>query len=174
MSVQFTSITKNADGSWSFAWAGTGPWRVVLYGTLLAEPSDNSYRWPSGTFLRYPPPIEIVPAGQKALSELYAPFILIQWYDEFAARYYVEKSLDGVSGWTQVSTVADNDTWVYEYRSPLLDDGQTYHWRVTAESSAGNRSAARNYDAYVVTPPKPVDSTITVGYSSGNVTIAAG
>lgn len=174
MSIRFDSILKNADGTWVFAWSETGNFRVVLYGIELTRTSASTYLF-SGIqgFDTFPPPLEVVPAGELALSEQFKPYVVIQWYrDADAATYLIQKSPDGSSDWVTVGAVHESGQWVYTYRSPVLDDVTTYHWQVIAESVIGNQSMARKYDAYVVTPPRPVDSGINVQYSGGNVVVS--
>lgn len=174
MNVNFDSILKNADGSWSFAWSGTGPWKVVLYGEVLsASQTDSAYRWVGGEFSDFPPPIEVVLDTELAISERFKPYVVIQWYDEDADRYIVQSSPDGIASWTDVMSFRDDGSWVYTYRSQILLDGRTYYWRVVAESSVGNQSVARKYRVTSVTPPQPVDSKIQINYTSGNVVVSA-
>jgi hypothetical protein len=173
MSISFISITKNADRSWTFTWSGSGTWRVVLYGVYIATVTTPSYRWPSDSvFTDYPPPLEVVVSTEKALSEQHKPYVLIQWYrEEDTARYLIQKSDDGSTGWATVYTMPEMGLWVYTYHSPILDDGTTHHWRVVAESAIGTQSPAQDYNATIVTPPRPVDSEIVIEYSAGNVVV---
>lgn len=172
MTVQFTSITKNADRSWRFEWSGTGTWRVVLYGVELTTTTGNFYTWTGPGFTAFPPPVEVVPQGETSLTERFKPYVLIQWYrDDGAARYLVQRSPDGSSSWATVATVQEAGLWVYSYRSPVLDDGTHAYWQVIAESPIGNQSMARKFDALIVTPPRPVDASVEVGYSAGEVVV---
>lgn len=173
MSVVFTSIVKNADRSWTFTWSGSGTWRVVLYGVEIDTVTTNSYRWNADSvFTDYPPPLEVVVSTEEALSEQHRPYVILQWYrEEDTARYLIQKSDDGVTNWTTIYTLAESGQWVYSYHSPILDDGTTHHWRVVAESAIGNQSPAQDYNAVIVTPPRPVDSEIVIEYSAGNVVV---
>lgn len=171
MSVAFTSIVRNSDRSWTFSWSGSGTWHVVLYGILLATTEENSYRINLQEFADYPPPLEVVDEDDLALSEQHKPYVLVQWYrEDGAARYHVQHSTDGVS-YATIATTQESGQWVYTYHSPILDDGSTHYWKVIAESIIGNQSTARQYNASIISPPRPVDSEITIAYSAGNIVV---
>lgn len=175
MTIQFNSITRNADSSWTLRWTSTGTQRVVLWGSLLAETTDQTFTFGSREYVDFPPPIEVVGESEKALTELHSPTLVLQWYrEELAGNYLIQQSSDGSLPWQTIATVRESGQWVYTWRSPLLEDGLTYHYRVVAMSPVANRSVPVPFHRYVITTPAPVDSALKVEYTGGNVIISAG
>jgi hypothetical protein len=173
MNLQFTSITVNSDRTWTFAWADTGAdsYRVVLYGVELAVVTDTTYTWDREGFTNFPPPVEVVEEGDVAESEVYQPYLLIQWYKEpFAASYSVQEFQ--TSQWNQINTAVDTGEWVYSYQTRTLEDGTQEKLRVLALDELDNVSAARGFTKDVLANPKPPDGDISITYSASNIVIA--
>lgn len=165
MSVAFTAITRNADGTWTFTWAGTGPFRVVERGSLLDIVTASPYRSrPSTT----PPALEIVLEDEVALSEQYPPRVRIQWYqDPEASSYTVER--DTGSGYATAKSISEEGKPVSEYTTPKGADGDEILLRVKAVGEFGDVSTAVEYEGKIVTLPLPPD--VETNYASGNITV---
>ncbi len=149
---------------WTVSWpdAGADYYRVVLWGEELARVVGTSYRWDGQGV---PPPLEVVPAGDLALSEVYSPRPPIQWYAGDAESWTVQELL---GSWRPVATLRPGGLWFTGYRTPRLVDGSSHSYRVFALNGYGNASPAETYSVLVVCPPEPPDGTITVSYDEGS------
>lgn len=170
--IQFTSITKNGDGSWTFAWASTGDlsYRVVLRGTYLAEVATPSFSWTRGGYSDFPPPVEVVPAGQRAASEVYPDAVTLQWYGVAGAASYIVQQYDG-SSWETVGTV-DHPDWVNSWRTGRLADDAPYQFRVLAVGAAGDLSGPLPFTFTTTCLPQSPDGMTAFAYSGGVLTIS--
>lgn len=170
MGLPITSIVRNARSNWTFSWTSTGAayYRIVLYGQLLATVTGTSYT-PTGTsvsqsFSDFPPPIEVEPETTPALSELYYPCMLIQWYGIATAGYYEVQSYDGAD-WNTVAQITEAGDWIYSWQGSVLADETTYQYRVIAVDGLGQTSAPRGYTESIVRPPDPPDKTTVIVYT---------
>jgi hypothetical protein len=172
------SIVQNADKSWTFTWqplANTTTYRVVLWGIQLALTTSTSYTWTGFEYKDFPPPLEIMSedAGTLALTEIFQPYLVMQWYGETCSYYQVEQYLSASSLWNPIRQVTESGVWMYTYQTPTLLDETLYQFQVVAVDFYGNRSTPRLYTRYVVTTPFPPDSEVTLSYAAGNVVISA-
>jgi hypothetical protein len=171
--IQFTSIVKQSSGSWLFSWNSTGAttYRVVLYGQQIATTTTNSYAWEGQGYNTFPPPLEVVDTD-FAQSELYLPFLVVQWYSEPGAdSYLIQQNVAG--NWITVGSQFEEGSWVYTYQTPTLIDERPYQYQVIAVDSLGNQATPRQYNVFIVTPPTPPDGQVQVTYSNPALTILA-
>jgi hypothetical protein len=170
--IQFTSIIRSTDGSWTFNWnATTGSYRIVLWGEELATVSVTSYNYRNPTYKDFPPPLEVVDYG-LALSEENEPYLVMQWYGEpQASNYLIQQSKDNGATWGNIGSLEENGQWIYTFRTGILVDRTKYQYRVIAVDNVDNQSPARYYTKYIVCPPIPPDSTVSVTYNKPNIVI---
>jgi len=180
VSIAIQNIVKNANGSWTFIWADIGAsyYRAVLWGLEQKQVNPQngfaSFTWNKQEYKKFPPPIEIAFEDQQVLSELYVPYLILQWYsDPLASKYQIQQSTDNGATWTVIATLTQAGAWVYSYQTVILIDEVAYKYRVIAIDSIGNQSVARNFVRYVVCPPAPPDPKIKIAYTKPNVVITA-
>jgi fibronectin type 3 domain-containing protein len=86
--------------------------------------------------------------------------------------YRVERSADGVSGWTQLAATAQNTT---SYADTGLDPATTYYYRVVASNAGGDSApsavASATTNPLVTAPPAPGNVTATPSTSSPSTAI---
>lgn len=170
MSLPITNITRNSDGTWTFAWTSTGAtyYRIVLFGLQLDTTSNAFYTVsdPSAllSYRTFPPPIEVVPTTTKALSELYQPYLLMQWYGDPNATLYLVQYNNGAT-WQTIAQISNAGQWVLQFQTAVLFDETEYDYRVIAVDALGDQSTPRPYTINVVTPPTPPDAIVTLTYS---------
>lgn len=170
--IQFTSITRDSNGNWSFTWPSTGAsyYRVVLYGMQQAKTALTTWTYSSAAFRDFPPPIEIAHENQQVLTETYKSFLTLQWYGLPACSRYLVEQYNG-SSWVPITQVQETGRWVYTYQSPVLSDETFYQYRVTAVDSVGNTSTPRQYYAFMVTPPSPPSVNMTYNGTLGAIIV---
>ncbi len=169
--IQLDSITSLSNGAWRFAWTGTGPYRVVLAGKLIATTSGTTFDWYRSGYPAYPPPIEVTEADDVAESERHPPFVTIQWSGvPGAAGYGIEQLIS--AQWVRVGSVHDTGKPVYTFQTANLEAGTVCSLRVNAEDVFGNAFASLAFTQTVVCNPPPPESSLAVSYAPGFVTIA--
>lgn len=152
--ITFTSISKAAGGVWRYTWASTGAsiYRVVLNGEVIEETTNLFYEHAIPSRNGMPPPIEVMPDNQAAVSEQNRPYMVIQWYPVPCAFYDVDiKKANG--DWERLTTVAETGLWVYTVVSALLDDETIYQFRLSAVDENKQRSGYLNFSMAVVRCP---------------------
>src|SRR5688500_6165334 len=97
--IQFTTIRKNADGTWTFDWTSTGAdeYRIIYQGVEIDVAITNSYSCDLHGFTNEPPAIEVVEDDELALSEENTPYIIFQWYPNRNAHHYEVQKYNGSS-----------------------------------------------------------------------------
>lgn len=123
-SIALDSITKNADGTWTFAWTDGNPQPVFLEGDYLGDYTDT---YTSGVFTT-PPPVEV---GYAATTRTLAPWIEVNWRGgPPATKYRVQRKVD--DDWEDLSEILETGQGSYTYRlSPTL--GETLYLRVISD-----------------------------------------
>lgn len=170
--VPFTSVTL-IDGVWKFTWAGgLGTVRVVLWGILVEETDESSYDYPASALhasQTTAPPLEVVLAGEEAVSERNLPYIVLQWYRVDCSHYVIEYK-DG-SDWVFHSTISDSDlVHIQTYTTQVLDDQTTTRWRVTAVDVNKRESNPVTFAVLIIRPPD-VPRGLSVSCVAGVVTV---
>lgn len=152
--LQFDTIGVDVRGCWVFTWPGAlGAVRLILNGTILAETEETEYTYTGPGYEAAPPPIELVPAGQWAMSEENQPFMTLQWYRTECDRYVVEERIDG-GEWEAVGTVPNrHGGWVFSYTTQTLVDGVVYEWRVVPINEDLRSGDPLGFLVPVVCPP---------------------
>lgn len=170
--IQFITITRNAGGTWTFTWSSTGAnfYRVILWGVELARVSETTYTYGMQTTSPFPPPLEVVSEQEEALTELYQPYLLMQWYGEPNVQQYLIQKQVGAT-WQTVKTLQEVGSWLYSYQTPPLPDDTTHTYRVIAEDKVGNQSVPKIFSRHVVCPLAPPDGKVKAIYEAGNLTI---
>jgi subtilisin family serine protease len=110
-----------------------------------------------------PPPAPVAPTLQSATAVSHTQIDLV-WSDVAdESSYKVERSADGLTGWTHVgSNVADDTT----FSNTGLDPSTTYHYRVVASNVTGDSAPSNVLSATTLDPP-PVTS-VHVGDLDGS------
>lgn len=123
-SIAIDSITKNANGTWTFEWTDGNPQSVWLNGDYLGEHTDT---YTSGVF-DTPPPIEI---GAGAVTRTLAPWIEVTWRGgEPATKYRVQRLIE--TDWVDLTEILEDGRGTYTYRiNPTL--GTAYSLRVISD-----------------------------------------
>lgn len=167
-----TKVEKQTSGQWRFEWTDTGAdvYRITYRGHEITEVVGTSYDLELPWGKNYPPPLEIVPDDETAISEIHPPYMTPQWYRSAGADHYRVEQESGAS-WLFKADIADNGQWVYTYDTVTLDDETTYKFRVLASGTLSNFSDDIWFRRKIVRPPDPV--TVNVTWASGNLTIAA-
>jgi hypothetical protein len=171
--VDFLAISYNVDGSWSFSWTGAGTYNVVLNGTIIDTITGTSYNFtgPGNYASNDPPPLEVVPNTQSALSQLYQPYLIIQWYPVRGCQFYQIQSFDGTN-WNNLATISEKaNTVMYSYKSMLIPDGAVAEYRVMAVDQIGQQSAPIIFEETIVCPPSFPAKSANIGYNSSGTSI---
>lgn len=170
LSSMIVSVTLLSDGTWQYTWNGpAGRYNVVLYGNVIAIATTNTYIYDL-TGSPTPPPLEIVPVGEPAMTEINRPFLRIQWYgDPNAIRYEVQEL--GTT-WESVAYLSEIGEQVYTVDTPTLTDGETHQYRVIAFNDLDGSSPLPTYFTIVVVTC-PVIAELSITYSTPNITVAA-
>jgi hypothetical protein len=174
VSQVITNIVRNANRSWTFTWEGDpdDSHRIILWGILLTTVEGLSYTWEGQEYVDFPPPLEITLLNEKALSETFLPYFIVQWYGSDDAEDYLVQKLVG-NTWTTINRVGGNNQWVYTFQTAILIDETTYDYRIVAINSVGDQSVPRRYRRFVVCPPKPPDGEVIIIYNKPNLTLEA-
>lgn len=167
MNKPFLTITQNADKSWSFTWAavtGASFYRLVLFGSQIAKQTATSYTFKIVGWDKAPPPLELVVDNGKACSELYVPFLTIQWYRIDGVVYYqIDEQVNG--SWIKRATVSETGMQLLSQKMSPMADESAHVFRLRAADALGQFSAAREFDIGIVTPPRLVESNIRIRYN---------
>ena len=83
-----------------------------------------------------------------------------------AASYLLERSANGIGGWTQIGGTITDTT----YEDSSLDPGKTYYYRVFAVNSAGDLSVTAATGNFT-TDTQPLDTPTLVNSSTDSVSI---
>jgi hypothetical protein len=165
--IRFTSISRTASKSWLFTWDDTGgPYRVVLFGLEIARTDSPQYVFSSmGTYMDYPPPIEVVKDGELAVTEEYPPDLVVQWYRvPGASSYRVEEYVGGQ--WVFAANVVQNRNTVFTHQTGPREDQTDIDIRVAAVNELEDIGAYQQYHKFNVTAPAPASPDVSVGYDS--------
>lgn len=164
--IPITSIVYLEDKTWKFTWMeGSPPYRVVLFGRLVSTVYDKEYIYDGVSFLSYPPPIEVVLSDRMAESELYTPFIKIQWYGNTSvSSYEVQEYLD--TSWSSRVVLQEIGSFIYSMSTPRLVDGVSYLYRVLSFNSIGDQSTGVEFDVDMVCHPFMDDASVTISYNN--------
>jgi hypothetical protein len=155
--------------------SGSGAyWLDVSYPGTAVTPTPTPTPTPSPTPTPTPTPTPpAAPTGLTATAVAGSTSqIDVRWNDVAGETgYKVERSADGVIGWTQVATPAAG---VVTYRDTGLASGTTYYYRVKAYSAAGdstpsNTASARTNAGDTTAPTVPTTVKATGG--RGKITL---
>lgn len=176
--IYFTSIVQQSNGSWQFTWTPTAApyYRVILYGKQISgQLTSPTYNFNLPHYEKFPPSLEIAEGSTLALSELYPPYLTMQWYDVVGCfMYEVDERKSG--NWVKITSIVETGTLpVYTYITPLLADETSYRFQVMALSKAMEPSTPMEFDEFVVTPPllKAGDVAVTYNPTTHMVTVSA-
>ncbi len=154
--IPFSGIAYN-DGVWTFTWApAMGTVRVILWGKLLLETTDNEFEYNSALYNNpiEAPPVEVVLDGELALSEDNICYLILQWHRVECRSYEIEYKKN--STWRSMGSVQDDSLiTVQTYMTELLYDQEISEWRITAVDENKREGDPLNYSWFVVRPPNP-------------------
>lgn len=161
--IQIQSIVLLPGGIWRYTWNTTGAdfYRIVLDGRTIATVVGTSYDYLRGG--TYPPPLEITDG--LADSEKYQSYLTIQWYPAPGASSYTVQRYN--STWSDIISMLESGSPLYQYTTLLLDDVSTYRFRILSYNSIGQVSQEVSHTIYVVRPPTLVETSYKVTYGTG-------
>jgi hypothetical protein len=167
--ITYTSITYQGNSTWRFKWNATvaGFYRPVMNGIAQGGAiTDTTFDFNHPGFTDYPPPLEMADGDELVLSEVWPPYLVFQWYAVYTCKQY---DIDEhKSSWVRLTTVLENGRLpAYTFQTMTLVDGSTHEYRLMAEDSIGQQSAARLFNVFVVTPPVLVETSFIIAYDSG-------
>jgi hypothetical protein len=171
MSINAT-VTRRADGGWSFAWdPGTPPYAIWLDGHLIATvDEEESYEFIRPNYDDAPPDLEILNTADVSESELYPPFLQIQWRGLLtAAGYIIQQYI--AAAWVSIQTIQEKQKGYYIWRSPALDDGSSPLYRVMASDLQGNVGDPIAFTVEVVRNPEHPEVEFSIS-TSGDVVVS--
>lgn len=158
------TITNTSEGVWTFSWdADSGvSYEVWLNGVLLATVDEGEYECSYPGYSDTPPPLEIVEEN-TAESEIYPPFLQLQWRRVAgAAAYKVEEYVD--AAWVTRRTIIDTGAEYYLYQTPVLLDGTEAIWRVSALDTTGDAGTAVSFTMEMCC--NPAEPAVEMDYDS--------
>lgn len=168
-----TKIEKTGSRSWRFTWTGTAPFDVVLGGRVVLEnTSETTYEAESATAYE-PPPIEVIAAGAgSAQSQLYPPYLVVQWFHlAFAAYYRVFEYVD--SAWIQRGrTITDSGDGYYTYTTADLTDCAESKWRVIPYDAYGGAGDPVDITVMIVRVPDPPSVELTYDEATNEILVS--
>lgn len=178
--ITFDTITRNYDGSWTFDWTttGAGSYRIVLEGSLLVEILGPPYVFRGSGYPTDPPALEVTEVTEDtdlADSELYQPYMVIQWYRNLLAKAYSVEKYDG-SNWVGFKVVQEKGkAGAYRVRTLILPDESTDLFRVRCVDSLEEYSVPIEYNAFIVCPPQfaPTEEVV-IDYDPGTTSVTVG
>lgn len=164
---RIASVTRNQPGVWTYALSGTPPFRVYLNGILHSSTSEESISIPSIE----EPVVEVLDSTDEGEPEsrLHPSFGVIQWRNTGAAAYRIEK-LEG-STWVQADIVGGSREPYLRYDTPVLPDGQTTRYRVSAVDEMMTLSTPRLVE--IETVRHPDSPSVSFAVEDGILTIDA-
>lgn len=183
MNLLFSDIKLQSNGSWLFTWDYTDSvagYRIVLFGDQLLDKITIGrylYRQTSNFFRDYPPPLELVVQDGFALSELYYPYIQVQWYNgnvpNAQVSYYQlqQKSPETDNAWIDGEQIIEDGSFLYSHKSPLMIDGETFWFRVISVGEFGEQSPNLPLKVPVVCCPFLVETALDIDYDDGSQSI---
>lgn len=167
------TITNTALGVWTFTWEEESgvSYNIYLGGVLLDTVDEGEWVSTVPGYLSSPPPVEIVPDNETAESLTYPPFLRLQWrIVEGEAGYRVEEYVGG--SWVTRREIMDNGSEYYSYKTPLLEDGSTANWRVSAFGKQGDAGTPVVFTVEIVRNPSTPDVSLDYDESTGDLTIS--
>lgn len=165
-------VTQLQRSTWQFIWIAVGAkvYRIVLDGVLIDTITASSYVLTLPKFEDTPPPIEIVPDDQLALSEKNISRLTLQWYGVTGAVYYqIRRKVGG--NLLPITGVKANGSWLYTFITPLQDDESFAEFQITAVDEYEQESAPLIFHHPVVRCPDEVFPQIDYNQSTQQLTI---
>jgi len=163
--VEAWTATKQENGHWLFAWdADSGEsFEIWWNGTLLNTVVGGEFDCELNGYAETPPPLEVVAdeSGVDAESELYPPFVILQWRGvSGATAYLVEQYVSGA--WIARKTVMERERGYYTYQTAVLEDDTETTFRVSALDARGTAGTPVNFSFKVVRNPAPPDVSFSM------------
>lgn len=165
------TVTRREDGGWNFTWdVGTAPYAIWLDGKLLDTVDDEEYDVTLPGYEDVPPSLEILNDGEEAESELYPPYVIVQWRGiPTAVAYVVEENVEG--DWVTRATVQEARRGYYTWRSPAKPDGSALQFRVLPADLYGNTGTAIAFSMDLCRNPETPEIEITIN-DGGDVVVS--
>ena len=103
------------------------------------------------------------PVGDAGLTST------LGWWSALGALYYtVEERTTG--DWETKNQIDEDGSGYYTWQSGPLEDGATYHWRITAMGTNGNLGVAATVCRRVIR--RPDAPRVEYSYAAGNITVS--
>lgn len=97
----------------------------------------------------------------------------IFWYRSTSSdtSHYIVEQNKAAAGWEEIGRVDDDgNTWLYQFKTGMLDDQTNYQWRVAPYDLAGNAGSPLTLETeYIVR--KPDAPKVTASFDSGTAKI---
>lgn len=180
--AEFWTATRQDSGHWLFQWDEDSfldsdsdiGYDIWLDGVLLDTVYDPEYLYTGESVLGRPPALEIVPDESDvfAESDLYPPYVTIQWRGTSeAAGYLVQRYVGG--SWVNQRYVTEKDRGWYMFRSAVLSDGTVEQYRVMATDAPGNTGTPISFSLEVTR--NPADPAVDISLDSdGDILVSEG
>jgi serine protease AprX len=111
-----------------------------------------------------------LPPGNVSAVAASSTEIDVTWGDvQGETRYAVQRSRDGVTGWTQVAGGLPQDTTSYRDRG--LAASSTYHYRVVASNAAGDSAPSATATATTTPDTSPPTTPLNLKATSGKAKV---
>ena len=153
MSVTITKQTQTGGGVWSLAWASDIPnatFYVYKNGILSYSTKTNSGSFMASQGGRLL--IEILDDINLKPTEVYSGVVRIGWYMTEETKSYLIEKLSGAS-WVKVGSIIDIGIWWYNWTSDVLNDCESYSFRVTPVGLNGNHGQPIVFVGFMVRNP---------------------
>lgn len=165
-------VTRRDDGGWAFTWSpGTPPYAIWLDGLLIATVSTEAVDVLRPNYATAPPDIEVVDSASdsQAESELYPPYMLLQWRGVQNAAGYIVEKFNG-SAWVAQNTIRETGQGYYSYRTAPLQDEEAAQFRVKAVDLRSNAGTPVTFSFEVVR--NPAHPAVEVEIVAGDVVVS--
>ena len=174
--VTITNIEKKDPYTWYFYFEGD-PTTVTLFavtvnGQLMQFSEQTMFQISDPAYEFRPPQVEVRGYGYTTpfQSELYPPYITIQWRGNLVAGYYVVKEYVG-SAYVERFRVWEDGRGYYSIQSAPLADATTHEWRVVPIDLDYGEQDPLDIQVFVICNPNFPDVEYT--YVAGTHTLTA-
>ena len=157
-----TNQSQINSNSWSLAWDSSLPNAifyvyqngVLSYSTTM---KTGSFRIPQGRRLL----VEVLDDKDQKPTEVYSGVINIGWYStDNTKSYLIEKLSDG--NWVVAGSVIETGLWWYNWMSDLLNDCESYSFKVTPIGTNGNKGNSIVFVGFMVRNPNEPNLNIVM------------
>lgn len=173
-----TNLTAHEDGLGGMVVSWEGDTEGALYyvyldGILATETAETS--WAFTPEAGSSPVVDVLDDGGLGEGPIGEPVgdgnlsSTLAWWGVAGADYYlVEERTSG--DWGSKAQIEEDGRGFYTWQSEPLEDGATYHWRITAMGTNGNLGVAARVCRRVIR--RPDAPRVEYAYASGDITVS--